>query len=310
MVEPLNAAELHGHRGARGLLPENTLASFREALRHKSDCIETDLGMTRDGRIVLHHDRSLNVEIARRDGKWIDAPLPLSAISSEELRAFDVGRIRPSTGYAAKYARQAPRDGARIPLLEDLLKMPELAANPHVCLNLEIKTSPLAPGETHPPEKIVPALVAELDRHNFRSRVRVQSFDWRNLVLLRRAAPDIRLSFLTVERSWLDNVGRDEASPSPWLAGGDIAVHGGSLPKLIKDMGGSYWAPYYKDVTVKTLAEAHALDLKVLVWTVNKARDMRAMLEMGVDGLITDNPDFGRQEIDRWTAKTRPAGSQ
>lgn len=297
-----HAAELHGHRGARGLVPENTIASFQEALRHGADCIETDIGMTRDGALVVHHDRSLNVDIARRDGRWIDAPRLLKAITLGELKSYDVGRIRPNTRYAAKYAKQSPADGAKIPLFRELLAMPELAAQPDVCLNLEIKTAPLAIEDTFPPEKIGAELVAELDRANFRSRVRIQSFDWRNLVYLKKAAPDIPLSFLTAERSWLDNVGRDADKPSPWLAGGDLNAHGGSLPKLIKAMGGSFWAPYYRDLTPASLAEAHALGLKVMVWTVNKESAMRAMLEMGADAIITDYPDIGRKVIDQWRA--------
>ena len=291
--------ELHGHRGARGLLPENTLVGFHEALRHGVECIEFDVGMSADGAIVIHHDRTLNPDIARRNGNWIDArPPPLKSLALSEIASYDVGRLKPGTPYAAKYPRQKPVDGARIPILADLLAVPALKDNAKVCFNIEIKTSPLAPDETHEPTVIANALVRVLDDHGVRARSRIQSFDWRSLRHLRKIAPDIPLSFLTAEQSWLDNVARGAAGQSPWLGGIDIDAFDGSIPKAINQAGGAIWAPYFRDLTAGDLATAHELGLEVIVWTVNDADDMRAMINLGVDGIITDYPDIGRRIID------------
>ena len=112
--------ELQGHRGARGLAPENTLVSFRQALHHQVDCIEIDVGMTRDGRIVIHHDRSLNPDITRLDGDWITGRRYLKDLTASQLQAFDVGRNKPGTHYAREFPRQHPNDGARNAMLGDL----------------------------------------------------------------------------------------------------------------------------------------------------------------------------------------------
>jgi len=297
MTLPASAVELHGHRGARGLVPENTLASFRAALAHGVDCIEIDIGMSRDGVLVIHHDRALNPVIARDGAKWITAPVALKSLDYAQIARFDVGRLKPGTPYAAKWPAQVPADGARIPRLGDMLAMAELAEKIGVCLNIEVKTSPEAPDETFPPERISAALVAELDRHGFRNRVRIQSFDWRNLTFLANQAPDIPLSFLTAEQDWLDNVRRRSSQASPWLAGANLAAFDGLLPAAIKRLGGRIWAPYHRDIGANDVAAAHGLGLKVIVWTVNDASDMRRAMRLGVDGLITDYPDVGAAEI-------------
>ena len=304
-VGMLQAAELHGHRGARGLAPENTIPSFREALRHGVDCIEIDVGMTKDRSIVIHHDRTLNPNIARLDGKWIADPVALKQLTINELVTYDVGRLRPDTRYALKYPKQVAVDGTRIPLLQDLLTMPELTTNKRTCLNIEIKTSPLKPDETFSPSQISEALIDVLKQHDFQDRVRIQSFDWRNLVHIKKIAPNIPLSFLSAERSWLDNVETGAAGPSDWLGGIDIDDFGGSLPKAIKHLGGAIWAPYYRDVKADDIELAHTLGLKVIVWTVNSADAMQKMLALKVDGIITDYPDVGRREIDAWLATKR-----
>jgi len=288
--------ELQGHRGARGLAPENTLVSFRQALHHQVDCIEIDVGMTRDGQIVIHHDRSLNPDITRLGGDWIAGRRYLKDLTSTELRAFDVGRIKPGTQYASEFPRQIPSDGARIAMLDDLLAMPELARAPSVGLNIEIKTSPLAHAETFPSERICQQLISDLDRRNFRGRTRVQSFDWRNMVTVRRLAPEIQLGFLTVGLRAKTNGEAEIKRAASWLGDIELGDFDGSLPIAIRYLGGAFWAPHYLDIADEDVAAAHAEGLKVVVWTVNEQAEMRRMLAMHVDGIITDYPDAGRQE--------------
>ena len=299
-ITSASGLELHGHRGARGLVAENTLASFQEAIRHGVDCIEFDVAMSRDGHIVIHHDRALNPDIARDGGGWIATPRLLKDLTLAEIKAFDISRIRPGTRYATKYPKQHQIDAATVPTLEEMLAMPELIAKRDICLNIEIKTSPEAPGETFPPETIAFHLVKVLEAGGFRKRARIQSFDWRALLPLVKRAPDIRLSFLTAEQSWLDNVKRDAKTPSPWLAGVDLKRFEGSLPRAIKHLGGAIWAPYHRDIGPDDVTAAHAAGLKVIVWTVNEPGDMQRAMRIGVDGIITDYPDVGAREIRAW----------
>ncbi len=285
------AAEFHGHRGARGLAPENTMPAFEKALALGVDCLELDIGMSRDGKLVISHDPLLNPDIVRRDGQWISERTALSELAWAQIARLDVGRLNPDSRYARRYPQQAARDGTRMPLLDELLTLPALRGTGTVCLNIEIKTNPLLPEQTHSPEVIADKLLEQITAAGLRDRLIVQSFDWRSLVHLRGKAPDLRLSFLTAERSWLNNVQRGQPGPSAWLAGKDIEDFDGSIPRLIKSLGGTHWSPYYRDLRKETLDEAHALGLKVVVWTVNKIEEMHELLAMGVDGIITDYPD-------------------
>ena len=298
----VRTVELHGHRGARGLMPENTMASFREALRHGVDCIEIDIGMTEDGVVVIHHDRGLNENITRWNDVWVSKATLLKDLMSNQLLEYDVGRIKPGTRYAQSYPRQQAIDGERVPLLEELLTMPELAESKHVCLNIEIKTEPDKQDETFASEVISDTLIETLDRHLFRKRVRIQSFDWRNLVHIRKSAPDIPLSFLTAAHNIPKDIESGASCCSVQIGGVDIDGFDGSIPMAISQLGGVIWAPNYLDLKRTDVEAAHAVGLKVIVWTVNDARAMQHMLALGVDGIITDYPDIGRREIDAWDA--------
>jgi len=283
--------DLQGHRGARGLAPENTLAGFRRAMAEGVATLELDIGLTRDGVAVVHHDDALNPAIARdASGGWLDTPRLLSSLSLGELAAFDVGRLRPDSAYASRYPRQEAHDGERIPTLEALLALAGTGGAPTLRLNIETKVSPLTPNRTAAPEAMVEAVLQAAERHGMRQRISLQSFDWRTLAVMRRLAPDVPTVYLTVRQSWLDNI------DPRWNAGLKLADHG-SIPRMIKAAGGSAWSPYFGDLTPTDLAEARSLGLKVIVWTVNAPDDIDRMLAMGVDGLITDYPDLARRII-------------
>ena len=119
------AFDLQGHRGARGLAPENTLAGFARALEIGVTTLETDLAVTKDGVIVLSHDPVLNPDIVRGpDGQWLAAPGPaINSLTLAELKRYDVGRIKPGTKYAQQFAGQTPVDGQRIPTLAELFDL-------------------------------------------------------------------------------------------------------------------------------------------------------------------------------------------
>ncbi|HYD57244.1 MAG TPA: glycerophosphodiester phosphodiesterase family protein, partial [Burkholderiales bacterium] len=116
--------DLQGHRGARGLLPENTLAGFQRALELGVTTLELDIAITKDGVLVIHHDPTLNPDITRdASGRFLEARGPaIHSLTWEELQKYDVGRLKPGTPYARNYPDQQPVDGARIPRLADLFE--------------------------------------------------------------------------------------------------------------------------------------------------------------------------------------------
>lgn len=292
------AFDLQGHRGARGLRPENTMAGFAYALELGVATIETDLLLTRDDVVVCTHDPALNPAITRGpDGRWLAGKGPLvRELTFAELQSFDVGRIDPRSSYAAKFPQQVAIDGARIPTLDELIALARGDARAPR-LNLEIKTSPLHPHETAEPEHLVHLVVDAVRRAGLTRRVTIQSFDWRCVLASRKFAPEIATNCLTMRDAELDSLGSIEGRPSPWLGGLDPSQHGGSIPRLVAATGSTTWTPYWPNLDTTALAEAHALGLRVVPWTVNEPTDMARLIAMGVDGLITDYPDRARSVL-------------
>lgn len=290
--------ELQGHRGARSVLPENSLAGFRYAIAAGADALELDIAMTADRQLVITHDPGLNPQITRLAGNWISEPLAIPSLTFEQLQAFDVGRFKPGSAYAEKFPNQVAIDGLTIPHLSELFGMAELAAHPKVVIDIEIKTFPDAPDLSFAPEIIGDALVELVEAAGLRHRVRVRSLDWRGLMHLKASAPDIALAFLTAEQPSLNTVRNGPTGPSPWLGGLDLRDFDGSAARAIASIGGEVWAPHFHDVREDDVRRATDAGLKVIVWTVNDALDMRRMIDLGVDGFTTDDPKLGRHVID------------
>jgi len=266
--------DLQGHRGARGHAPENTLPGFERALAIGVDTLELDVGVTRDGVVVIHHDRRLNPDLARGpDGKWVIAPAPaIYSLSYEQLMTYDVGRIRPGSEYAQRFPHQKPIDGTRIPRLAELFAL----AGPRVKFNIETKLVPDAPEETLPPELFARALIAEVRKAGVEVRTTIQSFDWRPLQVVQREAPAIRTAYLTSGKK------------------------GEAIPRLVHEAGGAVWSPNFQDLEPRALAVARELGVKVIPWTVNEPAAIARVLEMKVDGIISDYPDRVRDALKTW----------
>jgi glycerophosphoryl diester phosphodiesterase len=289
----LPAFDLQGHRGARGLYPENSLAGFEAALALGVTTLEMDLGMTRDGVLVVHHDRRLDPERTRGpDGAWIEPPGPaLIGLELAELQAYDLGRLRPDGKLARRFPEQRGLDGVAMPTLAQVLARTEALSGGTVRYNIETKISPLTPGESPSPARFAEAVVAALGAAGVTGRALVQSFDWRTLQRVQETAPEIATAYLTAERDWLDNLERGRPGVSPWTAGLDVDKFDASIPRLIKHAGGAVWSPFFRDLRAADLAEARGLGLAVVPYTVNDPADMASLIELGVDGIITDYPD-------------------
>jgi glycerophosphoryl diester phosphodiesterase len=292
--------DLQGHRGARGLFPENSLAAVEGALALGVTTLELDLVMTRDGALVVHHDRRLDPERTRHRGEdWLEAPGPLLIeLDRADLSGFDLGRLRPESDAARRFPDQQGLDGVVPPGLAEVLERAEALSGGAMRYNLETKLSPLTPGESAAPDVIARALVTGLRAAGVSERVTVQSFDWRTLREVRSLAPEIAIACLTAERDGLDNIERGRPGVSPWTAGLDVDDFDGSLPRLVKAAGAAVWSPFFRDLRLPELREARRLGLRVIPYTVNDPADMASLIELGVDGLITDYPDRLRRVMD------------
>jgi glycerophosphoryl diester phosphodiesterase len=290
--------DLQGHRGARGLAPENTLAAFARALGLGVTTLELDLAVTKDGIVVVCHDPRVNPDLTRgADGTWLESPgPPFRLLLFEEVRRLDVGRLRPSSPYAAQFPDQVPSDGARIPTLDAVYALARKAGNERVRFNIETKIDPRRPDEAPAPEAFVDLVLKVVREAGDVSRTTLQSFDWRTLRYAQQVAPDLGTVHLTTHQGD-DQIETGRPGPSPWLAGLDVDDYAGSVPRLVVAAGGRTWSPHYRDLMPESLAEARALGLRVIPWTVNRPEEMASLIDRGVDGFITDRPDLGREAM-------------
>jgi glycerophosphoryl diester phosphodiesterase len=294
---PAIVFDLQGHRGARGLAPENTIESFSTALAIGVTTLELDVGMTKDGVVVVHHDEWLNPDTTRGpDGAFLSRRGPaIYSLTLEELKRYDVGRLKPGTAYAASLPKQRRQDGAQIPTLAEVFALSKRAD--HIRFNIETKLTPASGADVPEPEPFAEAVAAVVREAGLAERVSIQSFDWRILRVLRRVEPDILRGGLTSEQPDYDTIQRGKPGASPWTAGLDVNQVGGSVPRLVAAADCGVWSPAFEDLTSECIAEASALGIRVIPWIVNEPDQMDRLVRMGVAGIITDYPDRLRRVL-------------
>ncbi len=275
--------DYEGHRGCRGLRPENTLDAFAHALELDVDTLEMDVMLSADDVLMVHHDERLNPDITRdASGAYLAATGPaIRSLTLAELKSYDVGRIKPGTAYATRFAEQVGRDGVRIPTLQEVVELAEQRSQHRIHYNLEIKTTPSKPDDTAPPAVVADRMVAAVRAWGIAKRVTIQSFDWRGLERVRAIAPELPRSCLTDAET--------TAPGSAWTVR-DPATFA-SVPALVHGFGCPIWSPDEHTVTRENVDEAHRLGVTVLPWTVNERDAMTRLIGWGVDGVITDFPD-------------------
>ena len=288
--------EVQGHRGARGLWPENTLAAFAGALELGVSTVELDCGMTRDGVLVVTHDPDLNPDLTRAaDGRFLAATGPrIFDLTYPELQSYDVGRLKPGSAYAARFPEQQPVDGERIPRLADVLALVRSRGSGRVRVGLEVKTFADQPQLTAAPEVFAQALHGIVEATGTLALVSFMAFDWRVLAAVQRLMPQAATVALTEQQAPGDTVGIGAPRPSPWLGGLEPARFGNSVVRLVKATGAGTWGPDYQDLNAQRIAEAHEAGLRVVPWTVNATADMERLLALAVDGMTSDRPDVLR----------------
>jgi glycerophosphoryl diester phosphodiesterase len=218
-----------------------------------------------------------------------------------ELARFDVGRLNPESDYAKLFPDQAPLDGIHMPTLREVIRLTETIAPGKIGFQIEMKTDPLFPEYSADPKEFAEALARVLREEKVVARTEVQAFDFRCLAALRALGSPVKTAYLTSTDNLPGGVD-DFLHPDPevagrWTGGKLLRDYEGSIPKMVKALGGFAWEPEDAQLTKASLAEAHALGLKVVVWSWPEKRKtafdsaMTAkMIDWGVDGIITDDP--------------------
>ncbi|MBL6956892.1 MAG: glycerophosphodiester phosphodiesterase [Chlorobium phaeobacteroides] len=269
--------EIHAHRGARSVYPENTLPSFLKAVDLGADAIELDLCVSGDNRIVVSHDPYMKAGLCSApDGKVLakqdERQYLLYAMKYADILRFDCGHA--SDDVPCRFEVRAVK-----PVLEEVFRVVEERLESSgrvrgVIYNLEVKSGVEGDGRLHPPPEEYAHLVADsIERSGVASRVRIQSFDPRILRAVRDISPALAAGLLIKSRK--DPFGQLDSL--------------GFQPEFLN--------PFFRLVNRPLVERLHHRNIRVVPWTVNSPDSMRALAAMGVDGIITDYPDVALEVL-------------
>lgn len=306
--------DLEAHRGGRDVRPENTLYSYAYAIELGATSIECDMQLTKDGQIVMSHNPILNSDITRdENGNYIENnKYDIRLMTVDELKKFDVGVMDPNCGeYYDLHGKTQFTYDAKIPTLEELMQLIQSYGDKNIVLNIETKSypDPASAGYKNnaDPKKFVEVFNNIVKKYDMEDRVVLQSFDWQTLIEMKKLNPNIFTSALWQEQpSWgrdSESLRRYEKKKSPWLGGLDIKDYQGNPVKAAHAIGADIISPYYTEISKQDVDEAHSLGMKVVPWTVNNEKDMNMLLDMGVDGIISDKPWLLKQVLEKRNIK-------
>lgn len=274
--------DLQGHRGCRGLMPENSIPAFIKAIELGVNTLEMDVVITRDNKVVVSHEPWMSEVICLQpDG----TPVPSNSMqqfniyqmSYDSVKMFDCGsRFHPRFTQQLRQPVYKPLLSEVIDSVEAYIRMNNL---PVVSYNIETKCQPLGDRVFHPePAAFVDLVYDVLKEKDVLSKVSIQSFDVRTLQVLRKKDSTIPLVVLVENPQGLD-ANLDKL---------------GFVPQV--------YSPFYLLVTPELVKAVHERGMKIIPWTVNDQRDIGIILDMGVDGLITDYPDIAKSLLE-WRSK-------
>ncbi|WP_206513672.1 glycerophosphodiester phosphodiesterase family protein [Pseudoflavitalea rhizosphaerae] len=262
-----------GHRGTRGLMPENTIPSMKKAIGIGANFIEVDVYVSKDGQVLIAHDPYANIAISTLpDGRSISKD-SAKLYTWHQMNYADIRRIDVGSKGNPAYPQQQ-KLAACMPLLGELIDSVEAftAANKlkPTIYNIEIKSNPKMDGVYQPaPDVLVKAIMDVVNTKNIGNRFYLQSFDIRPLQSARRLYPEVTIGFLTgnAKRSVDENVQALGFKP-------DI------------------YSPAYQLVNAATVEACKKHGMKLVPWTVNTAEEIQKLVELGVNGIITDYPNL------------------
>ena len=286
-----NHIKIYGHRGARGDLPENTLDSFKYLFENNINAYETDILISKDLIPVITHDFRLDPSFTKdEEGDWItDENIKIFDLTYNEISKFDVGSLNKLTRYGRRFLNQRSLENQKIPKLDELLELSSKNLSQDTIINLEIKSTPDEKNLTPSPKEMVQIVLNDIKKSNLQDKIIISSFDWRILREVKNQSPEISRAYLTFQQEKGLKIKKTIYSKSPWIDHIPLTIVY-DLPKIIKELGGSAWHPYYKDINKKAVKDAHDYNLPVNVWTVNDEYNMLKMIEYEVDGIMTDYP--------------------
>lgn len=274
--------DIEGHRGARGLVVENTLPGVTAALDAGVTGIEIDVRMSADGQLVVWHDPVLLAAKCRSTkGDLVGARI--DELTLEQLRTVDVG-----SQTLPQFATQRAAPGARIATLAEVFAVGESRSS-SPWWTIEVKLDPTDERQVALRERLVEAALAAVHEVGVAHRCFMHSFDWAVLDLSRELDPGVLRSALTQAHHF--------RAGSPWTGSVDPAEHHEDLVAGVAALGASVVSPDFALIDAELVRRAHALDISVLAWTVNELDDLTRMLELGVDGIVTDYPDRARAVV-------------
>lgn len=268
------AFDVQGHRGCRGLMPENTIPAMLKALDLGVTTLELDVVITKDNKVLVSHEPWFEAEITTKpDGTFIKPAEAMQynifQMNYEEIVKYDVG-MKPHPRFPQQQKIKAVK-----PLLADLFdsvaESMKLRRRPFPYFNIETKCLPAGDGKFHPkPEEFVELLMAVIKEKQLEERVIIQSFDFRTLKYLHEKYPSIKTAML-IEDS-------------------DENDFDGQLNKL--GYTPEYYSPNQTLVDDKLVKQCHDKGMKIIPWTVNDKKQLKKLQKLGVDGVITDYPDL------------------
>lgn len=264
--QPKPVVDIQGHRGCRGLFPENTLIAFENAVKMGVHTLELDLAVSKDGIVVVSHEPFMSQTICSKpNGEPItqaeDMQYNLYQMTFDSIQQFDCGLLKhPNFPEQIKVV-------ATKPSLTSVLAMAE-SLNPNIKYNIELKADPNYDDIFTPKPAVFVNLVLEvIQKHAVVERTNLQSFDLRILEEIKRQSPTMKVAVLI------------DDSESIWKKTASLSFK----PEIV--------SPYYKLLDAKTVENLKADNFQVIPWTVNSIKDMQQMIDFGVNGIITDYPD-------------------
>lgn len=255
--------DVQGHRGCRGLMPENTLEAFVLACALGVSTLELDVVVSKDKQVVVSHESFFNAVFTTCPA-GIDQSdfekMNIYQMDYADIKAIDVG-LKQNPRFPEQKSISAYK-----PTLADVLIT---CKSYPVKFNIEIKRTPEGDGMNHPePHEFVSLVLDVINKIGVVDRVNLQSFDIETLQIIRNQNPTIKLALLCEDH---------------WLTLDDKIKLLGFLPDI--------YSPQYKKVSVPLVSYCHKLGIKIIPWTVNQIPVMRKLIRWGVDGIITDYPD-------------------
>ena len=274
-----------GHRGARGLFPENSIVGFENILKIGVTLIELDVVFSKDKTPIITHNHTINPSTSRDvDGEFVNENIKVSSLTVEQIKNYEIGRLDLDSDYGKRFPEQAQLDGIYMPTLQELFEKMQQPEFEQMRLMVEIKSEPNYSSQDR--ENIASLVIKQIREANLSNKVLLHSFDWLLLSECKKKDPDITTSFLT--KKGYQNESENYYPSQVFMQ--DAAGYSNSVPEKISALGGSVWCPYFKDITRDRLLSARENNLIVVVWTLNERDDIEAMIDLGVDAIVTDYP--------------------